>query len=382
MQILTHNINLPEFPGLVQMTSINLSEQSLFFCVSYSLLKIYLRSKQNKQIFELLNQSISNVLSSLMEKSTPEARQYLELYTVIVNTIKDSQEYSKAEIWLKSCINPQYLNSLLGVTYVGQYIAFYLVQYFKSDFNEIISNDPCQILMFFSQYFSVYIHVIWDSGNYLYDTVNNSQGYLLYIYYNTLQKHFYLLHDTDDKLENIQLIIIESYRNSLESYRRTNSTTNYYSDINERKAIGSFTASTAYQNSLMIDKLQDLPEFCQLIQNMVELLIDKGLFTQKIQHALDLAIEEDEYLLNIEGIKKLKEIQDVFCEEHKNNVYVKLNCSVKHCQECIFDKIFREFSRSNFKIYCPCGKQIAPKDVDEIKKDFKYQEYCARSRAN
>lgn len=373
MQTSVQEIFLPKFPSLTRILTVNLTEQSVYFCVGFSLLRIFLRSKKNFAFFEGFNQSICFILDSLCKSSTPEVRSNLELYLNIIKTINKSPDDEKSEIWLSACISPQYTNSLLCITNTGHYIAYYLAQYNNLDFNEVASKDPCQIFKLLTDYFFVFIHIIWDSDDYLYEQSQNSESYIIYIYYNIQHKHFFLLQQTEDKLENIQLITVENYRKTLSIFADSSK---------DRKAADSMASASTFQNSFQADRIDKFPSFCKFLECMGQVLVDNGLFTQGVKSALDEAVEEDEFLASLEEVRRMKGIEEVFCEEHRVNVYLKLNCNVKHCAECIFDKILKEFNRNNYKIYCPCGNQIAPKEVDDIKKDFRYQEFYARNRMN
>ena len=370
MQTSVQEIVLPKFPSLTRILTINLSEQSVYFCVGYSLLRVFLRSKKNLGFFEGFNQSLFSILDSLRSTSSAEARNYLDLYMNIIKVIKNSSDDDRSEIWLGTCIGPQYSTSILSISYTGQYIAYYLAQYNNLDFNEIAGKDPCQIFKLYSEYFLVYIHIIWDSDDYVYENARNSESYVVYVYWNTQHKHFFLLQQTEDKLENIQLITIENYRQSFSLFRDLSK---------DRKVADSLASASTFQDSLQVDKIHNFPNFYKFLECMAQVLVDNGLFTLRVKAALDEAVEEDEFLASLEGVRKMNGIKDVFCEEHRVNIYLILNCEVRHCQECIFNKILKEFNKHNYQVYCPCGNQIPPKEVDEIKKSQMFLEFYARN---
>jgi hypothetical protein len=113
---------------------------------------------------------------------------------------------------------------------------------------------------------------------------------------------------------------------------------------------------------------------------MVELIIEKGLFTKKVKDCLELALNEDKNLGKLAGVMKGSKTRETFCEVHKIKINLKLNCNQLHCKECIFDKILKNFSKDNYIIYCPCDKQIPPKEINSLKGMPDYQEFSSRNK--
>lgn len=355
MQTITHDINLLDYPTLKKITTTHDQEHSLSFIIGFLILRVYVSCKENVEFFNVYSKKLRDLIIFIKSRSNESISTSIEIYEQIIQTLSNSSESSISNSWLFQCISSSYEYSLKSIIDIGYHISYNIVETYNDVISDLLNQDPLKILEYVSLYFQIYINVRTSSDKFI--SVSNLEidSYICYVFYTNNQ--FYLIHSNDPSIEDE--IIRFKYEGSKQNIE--------VSQVN----------ISQIQDSC---ELNDFPQFLSLLGCMMDEIIEKGLYSKNVRDLLNLAVSKDSELLKVQAFKNALNIRETFCEDHKINVNLTLSCGNTHCRDCFFDRILKEFSRQNLKIYCDCGKQIPPKEVDALKSTSDYQQFSLRNK--
>ena len=361
MQTITHDINLLDYPTLKKITTTHDKEYSLSFIIGFLLLRVYVSCKENEEFFNIYSKQLKDLIIFLKSRYNESISPSVDIYEQIIQNLSTSPESSISNKWLFECINSSYEHSLKSIVDIGYYISYNIVEFKDELISDLLNQRPLKILEYVSLYFQIYIFVRTDSDKFISISNLGIDSYTCFVFYTNNQ--FYLIHSKDPSKDNE--IKMFKYGQSTQNSEYSQDSSNLY-DFSE-----------VSQDSC---NLNDFPQFLSLLSSMMDEIIEKGLYSKNIRDLLNMAVQEDAEIIKIPAFKKALDIRETFCEDHKINVNLKLSCGNTHCRDCFFDKILKEFSRKNLKIYCDCGKQIPPKEVDALKSTSDYQQFSLRNK--
>ena len=339
---------LPEFPDLIKITKISTIENSLFLSLGIGILKKMLQFKAKPNLSNALKASFDQLLSE-SSRIIPYANlvQENDIFNRVYDILLNNPDRITTLQWLESYISPQNANVSDALAKIIKAISWnFLItkNYSINKLEELDSLNSDQISIIFQEFsnnLGIYINVLWPGGNRLFERPNQEIGCIIYLYVLSNGAYGLLEHRAEIELsENPSQLIEINYEPFV------------YPNI-----IKGFAIPDEICNPILMN----------FISVMASKIVENKLYSKDIQDALN---NVKELFPQFGYAPKLNEMSMIepFCEKHKNNEIIQLACKGKHCQECIFDIIIYEYSPENFRVYCSCRNQIAPKDITEIKK--------------
>jgi hypothetical protein len=374
--MVTPSTQLVSIPGLSDPSEIWYTSSGLPFSVSLGLLRLLLRSKLISDLGSQYRSLFYHYLSQCGHfASDSQKMQALSTFQGLVNNLDQNPDYAQSVLWLLSYLNQPSVVDAVSET--GKLFLTVAVSSKGLDFDQLMSTEPGKSFDILSEMLGIHIKVCWEGGNYLYQHSSNTKAFILYYYY--FQECFFYVHTAAEKIvENGQQADLFS-----EPFVFGPETVGIDA-ISETKILPQEEADN--KTLAVMPVMGQEYEICDpalknLISEMANAIANKKLYSKDIHSALYYAYEKVDKLDSIPGLKRLLEIQAPYCQVHLSNVEIESTCGNKHCEECVFEKIFNEFNAINTKIYCECGKQIAPKLIDRLKKEHKYQEFKEKTLA-
>lgn len=333
-------LNCEGFPNGLFVDETN---NSLFFCLGYSIVKIIARSRLVK-FGDAYFQSSLNLLYDCC-REYPAEGDFLNGFIRVIEWVNSFEDLQAIYYYIENFENIEYLQQII---YTGKCVFYYLLR----DDNpvEVLVTQPSKVFERFCEYFRCYVNVWWNEGSYLY------KGYglqcIINIYYG-----------------NNQFVwMIGKNHTSLERNQSANTIIPHeeflYDDSASRK--------TELLSNIPI---AGHPKLIEFVQTMSAAILKHQIYSKKVQSSLESVINSNKNFSQIEEFIKIQQIQPPHCKIHNNFDFMPLFCKKEHCKICVFEKIKKEFRKDNFRIFCWCNIQIPPKLIKEIKQLEGYKEF-------
>lgn len=349
-----------------KITNIDEKNWSLFFCIAYSLLKVFARCKVLKGIFEKYSKDLKCFIQDCLFFRESDSN-ILNGFVSVISWIENCSSLKDVHKYLDGFGNEEYLNIVLTT---GK-IAFYY--FFKDeDATVVYSRQPDRVFEKIAQRLKIYFCVWRVDGKLMYGPEESDEALIVNLLGNG-QEFYWLVGKLDECMEIDENLEIDTYKMNFFYKPKKFSSLLVNAPIN--KNLQELDTKVNKKNVLNTH-----PELVNLLKSMAGLLIKHKIYSEKVQDQTKRSIQEINYLTEIQEINELLNLKSPFCELHKNSVYIQLFCKNEHCQICIFEKIKKEFRKDNFIIYCMCGVQIPPKIIYEIKQKPEYKEYSSKCR--
>ena len=344
-------IEIEGFPDLIEVTPCSDPKYSLFFMSGLGLLKNLIR---------LQHPEFSDFLANFEEKLSKTRNfatnyglsAYYDIFERTYKFLKENSNRTEAISWLIS-YSLTYPNISQSIYYGMKSIACSVLSEKGHDIHNILNDaddsENSKILETFAESFKVYINLVWSAGNYIYKKPENSKGPIINLYF-IANGSYALLNDRREL-------------NYDQSFDMSPDEILYHPFVEENNAKKEFSD----------DQICD-PLISNLLSIMALKIVEKKLFSGEILEAYHNAKQKFPGLTMIPGLQSIENIQNS-CRIHENSEFLKGFCKTMHCKFCIYEIIRTKFSSKNILIYCPCQKQIPPKEIDQLRKTSQYLEY-------
>lgn len=388
MATVTKNqISIPMLKDFTEVLVVENEEHSLYFVIAYSILNSIIRLKACPEYLQVFRERLYGKLNSLDPYANAlNLNTALQSYKDIIGHLDKNPNRVECVSWLNAWIGSQ--ESFTSIYQTG-YIIFYQSAY-SLGLNLDIS-DSGQLMKLFSQLsetLSVCIKIIWQESDYCYNPPNNSWGVYFNIYYFSEKSYGALVHNLEkvfDASANSQIDIRQEpflYIPGSPEVPKQPEPVVQQKPVERPKVQEPIAQPKPVERPQVVqESVQAHPqrkEICNpalanLITIMSKVIIDQKIYSPEILEALEGAAKNTKEILDIEGLKELSQLKEPICLEHHMPINKPMNCKKKHCQDCIFRIIKEQFTPANFRVCCPCGVQIAPKDIEIMKKTNDYQ---------
>ncbi|OMJ80956.1 hypothetical protein SteCoe_18663 [Stentor coeruleus] len=365
-------ISIPALKDFTEVLVVTNEEQSLYFVIAYSILSSIIRLKACREYLHAFKEKLYAKLDSLDPYAIAcNLNTSFQSYKEILGHLDKNPNRTECVSWLNAWISSQ--ESFTSIYQVG-YIIFYECAYNQGLALNIY--DSGQLMKLFSQIsesLSVCIKIIWQENNYCYNPPNNSWGVYFNIYYFSEKSYGALIHNLEKIFDASNDSQIDIRQEPFLYIPKAPEVVKQPEPVVQSKPV---EKPQVIQEPIQVQpKMKEFcnPTLANLITIMSKVIIDQKIYSKEILEALEEAVKNSKEVLDIEGLKELSNLKEPICLEHHLPINKPMNCKKKHCQDCIFKIIKEQFTPTNFRVCCPCGVQIAPKDIEIMKKTSDYQ---------
>lgn len=333
-------LNCEGFPNGLFVDQTN---DSLFFCLGYAIVKLIVRARLLKLGEQYLQSSL--YLLDGCGREYPDQNSFLNGLVRVVEWVNSYEDLQAVFGYIENFENFDYLQQVICS---GKCVFYYLLK--DEDPAGVLATQPSKVFEKFCEFFKCYVNVWWDGGSYLY------KGYglqcIINLYYG-----------------NNQFVwMIGANHTNLERNQNTNTVKAHEEFL--------FDDSASRKTELLsILPISGHPKLIEFVQAMSETILKHQIYSKKLQTSIESVINANKNFSQFEEFLKIQGIQPPFCQIHNSSDLIPLFCKKEHCKFCVFEKIKKEFRKDNFRLFCWCNIQIPPKLIKEIKEREDYKEF-------
>ncbi|OMJ79303.1 hypothetical protein SteCoe_20726 [Stentor coeruleus] len=374
-------ISIPILKDFTEVLIVSNKEHSLHFVIGYSILSSIIRLKACPEYLKVFREKLYAKINSLDPYVTHfNLNTAFQRYKDILRHLENNPNRNECVSWLNAWISNE--ESFISIYQAG-YIIFYESAYSLG--LNLDMSDSVQLMKLFSQIsesLSVCIKIIWQESSYCYSPPNNSWGVYFNIYYFSENSYGALIHNLEKIFDANSDSQIDIRQEPFLYIPKPPEASKQPEPVTQIKLIE--RSQVVHEPIQVNPQSKEIfnPALAHFMTIMSNVIIKQNIYSPEILEALEEAAKINKEILDIKGLKELLQLKEPICLEHHMPVSKLMNCKKKHCQDCIFKIIKEEFTPENFRVCCPCGVQIAPKDIEIMKKTNGYQVFKKKYQKN
>lgn len=366
-----NSIAIPLFKEFSEVLVISRNDLSLYFSLGYCLLSSFIRLKAHPESLHFFKKKVNAKIKELEPyatqlSNTTQLEQYKSLLEHFEKTPRIDCTLS-LNAWIATP------DVIIAIYHIG-----YLMLYqsagscgFTLDPNN--SEQMVKVFTHFSENLSVCLRIIWEDNHYTYSKPNSWGVYFNLYFFKDKNSYGILIHNIEKEFDsnpNSQIDIMQDPFVRIGPIQE-----NIKDNIKEEAKEKNSQSGYDYRKNLTRFNQVCNSELSNLISIMAKVVKDEKIYSPEVFAAFQIVNSKLPDICSIEGLKELCLLEDAYCLEHNLLINFILGCRKKHCQFCIFKIIKEQFTATNFKVMCPCGVYIPPKDIEHYKKSDEYQAF-------